>query len=349
VSVKIVKNLSIWFEKNQRDLPWRAGTDPYRIWLSEVMLQQTQVATVLSYYDRFLKAFPKIQDLAAAPEDQVFQLWAGLGYYSRARNLHRGAKAIAKRIEEGRGFPSNRLEWLEIPGVGAYTAGAVCSIALNQREPIVDGNVVRVLTRIYSISKMDTKKTEIWDRARALVEVPNAKPRVLNQALMELGAMVCRPKNPDCLKCPVRSDCSGKNDVLNYPPKKAPKEWKRVQERRWVVLFVSKNGVQVLLRKNNENQWRSGLWDFMEEGAPGMARATLMQEFKLNYVVTHHKVERHHRVLKLDKPNHSISGAEWFDLETLPGIPAPALKALSAIKKTIQTKGTRKSLGNAGD
>ena len=194
----ITRDLSSWFKKNARVLPWRSNPIPYWVWLSEIMLQQTQVATVIPYFEKFIKKFPTVHDLAQASLDEVYSLWAGLGYYSRARNLHKGAVEMSRLIHEGKGFPKSRTEWLEIPGVGEYTAGAICSIALNQAEPIVDGNVVRVLSRVDAIRKLDLKKTKIWDIATELVQQKRVEPRILNQALMELGATICKPKNPKC-------------------------------------------------------------------------------------------------------------------------------------------------------
>jgi len=342
VSVKIVKKLSLWFQKSARILPWRQNADPYRVWLSEVMLQQTQVATVIPYFEKFLKEFPEITDLAAAPLEEVFKLWAGLGYYSRARNLHRGAQAIAERLRKGQGFPGNREEWLEVPGVGEYTAGAICSIALHQREPIVDGNVVRVLSRIYSIAKMDAKKSEIWAHSRALVQIKAAEPAVFNQALMELGATLCKPRNPDCPRCPVRLECSGKHNPLLYPPKAPKKEWKRVKEDRIVMLRGGTKGVEVLLKLNEAGGWREGLWDFPVDPKGGPERSTFVSEFSLNYVVTHHRVVRTHRVFRVSpKVPHRNQAARWFLLEDLPGVPAPVKKALLKIQALEKLKDAR--------
>ncbi len=344
MSVKIVKKLSIWFEKNARDLPWRKTPDPYRVWLSEVMLQQTRVATVIPYFERFLQEFPAIGDLARADEERVFRLWAGLGYYSRARNLHRGAKAIAARLERNEGFPANRAEWLAIPGVGEYTAGAVCSIALGQREPIVDGNVVRVLSRLHSIATLDSKKTEIWNLARSLVETKNADPRVLNQALMELGAVVCTPKSPKCEACPVASECTGKSAPQAFPAPKAKKEWKHLRETRMVLVRSGDRGLEVLLQKNGAGAWREGLWDFPATLAPDETGLALLSEFDLSYVVTRHKVERTHRVFRCSRrTNEDKLRNAWFEVANPPGVPAPVRKALARLALLPQFEGSTSS------
>lgn len=340
VSVKIVKNLSKWFGGQSRDLPWRANADPYRIWLSEVMLQQTRVSTVIPYFEKFIREFPTVMDLARAEEDQVFSLWAGLGYYSRARNLMRGARAIAARMEAGDGFPKNRAEWLQIPGVGEYTAGAVCSIAYGQREPIVDGNVVRVLSRLHAIRKVDAKRSEIWRRSAELVTVPSADPRILNQALMELGALICTPKNPICGSCPVRGACKGADDPTRFPEKSQKVVWKRVEESRLVLLRKVRGQDEVLLVKNSGKGWREGLWDFPSELTSGMiAKGALVLEFHSKYVVTRHRVERKHSVILVSGRGGALpGGARWFPLDRIPGVPAPVKKALVPIKNALQAR-----------
>src|SRR5262245_51065386 len=191
----LIPALCNWFADNKRALPWRQSRDPYRVWLSEIMLQQTQVATVIPYYERFLKNYPTVEALAAAPLDDVLKLWAGLGYYSRARNLHHAAQMVAS--EFGGKFPDELEAIRRIPGIGAYTAGAVLSIAHGKAEALVDGNVARVLSRIFLL-KGDWRggegKRAVWDAARKLVSDATAKkidPGIFNQALMELGATIC--------------------------------------------------------------------------------------------------------------------------------------------------------------
>ncbi len=324
--VLVAKKLSDWFLKNARVLPWRENSDPYRVWLSEVMLQQTQVTAVIPYFNQFLKKFPAVHHLAKASIDEVYSLWAGLGYYSRARNLHRGAQAIHARLESGAGFPTNREEWLAIPGVGEYTAGAVCSIAMNQRESIVDGNVVRVLSRVFAIGKLDSKKSEIWEAARKIVEVKAVEPRAVNQALMELGALVCKPKNPKCEECPLNKLCLGKNHPDRYPPPKPKKLWKQVKEERWVLL----HGKKVFLIQDKQARWRKGLWDFPVSNAFPLLKAKLLKEENSKYVVTNHKVERKHLVFQLsaEAAKKISKHGEWFSPSELPGVPAPVKKFL---------------------
>jgi A/G-specific adenine glycosylase len=336
---KLIENLSLWFQKNARTLPWRSQPHPYSVWLSEIMLQQTQVTTVLPYFDRFIKKFPAVTDLASAPLDDVYKLWAGLGYYSRARNLHKGAQAMAAKISRGEGFPNSREEWLEIPGVGEYTAGAVSSIAFNLREPIVDGNVERVLSRVNAWTKRDPKKVAVWAEARALVEMKEANPRILNQAMMELGALVCRPKSPKCAECPIAKQCKGKSAPELYPEPKAKTNWKKISEARFLLLRGYGPGLEIYLERNQEGAWRESLWDFPAELAGKIeTKATLKGEFHMKHVVTHHKINRSHHVFAITKNsrgkgNSKEGPGEWFRLNALPAVPSPVTKAMSHLKK----------------
>jgi A/G-specific adenine glycosylase len=337
VSVKIVKNLCSWFARSARDLPWRRTRDPYRIWLSEIMLQQTRVATVIPYYERFLKEFPDVSALARASEDRVLGLWAGLGYYSRARNLHRGAGALSFRLSEGLGFPRNREEWLEVPGVGPYTAGAICSIAYNQPEALVDGNVVRVLSRIHAIEDPGPAKEAIWSRAGRLVRTPGAVPRELNQALMELGATLCTPARPACDDCPVRGACRGRSDPARYPLRKKRTELKRIHEKKWIVFRRRRGKREVLLFKNAKGGWRQGLWDFPDFSQVRIGSATLLEDFSIRYVVTRHRVERQHSLFLLDETGRVDSrDGRWFRLDEPPGVPAPVKKAIERIRRNFE-------------
>jgi A/G-specific adenine glycosylase len=199
-------DLLAWYDRAAADLPWRRTPDPYHIWVSEIMLQQTQVETVLSYYARFLAAFPTVQALAAAPLDAVLKQWEGLGYYSRARNLHRAARIIAGEL--GGVLPTTADAWQRLPGVGRYTAGAVASIAFGQAAPVLDGNVMRVFARLLDLEADITQaatRDGLWRLAQAWL--PAARPGDYNQALMELGRTICKPRNPLCAACPVRGHC----------------------------------------------------------------------------------------------------------------------------------------------
>jgi len=203
------RQLLAWFRQYQRDLPWRRTNDPYRIWLSEIMLQQTRVTAVIPYYERFLARFPDIHLLAAAPQEEVLRLWSGLGYYSRARNLHRAAQEIVAK--HGGLFPRGEKDALELPGIGRYTAAAILSIAYGAKRAVLDGNVARVLARLFAVQG-DLRDAKRW---RSLQESANAlldpkSPGDWNQAMMELGATLCTPQTPQCLLCPVAQFCQAR-------------------------------------------------------------------------------------------------------------------------------------------
>ncbi len=267
---QIVQPLLAWYRSTARDLPWRHTRDPYKVWVSEIMLQQTRVAAVLGYYARFLEAFPTVQALAAAPEDRLMKLWEGLGYYSRARNLQKAAKQIV----ELSAFPDTYDGLLALSGVGEYTAGAIGSAAFGLRVPAVDGNVLRVVSRILE-DYGDIADPRVKKRFTACVEaiLPEGEDMyIFNQALMELGATVCVPNGaPKCDLCPVAQFCkalaSGTAEKL---PVKMPKKQRRIEEK---TVFVLVREGEVALRKRPGEGLLAGLWEFpnadgtMEEGA----------------------------------------------------------------------------------
>jgi len=245
-----LKHLREWFKKNAADLPWRpadldAPRDPYAVWISETMLQQTQVSTVREYFTRWMERFPDVETLAAAEESEVFRYWQGLGYYSRARNILKTAKIINQRKMDGSRrlrlqddnkatMPTTRRELEALPGIGAYTAGAILSLAYHQQEAILDGNLVRIFSRLYALDFLPTDKRDgksaseiYWNYAREVAESPKAYMH--NEALMELGRTVCKVKNPDCEHCPLNSNCKAfaENRVSEFPPAKThiQKDW----------------------------------------------------------------------------------------------------------------------------
>ncbi len=253
------RELGRWYRACKRDLPWRATRDPYRIWLSEVMLQQTRVETVIPYYERFLAAFPTVVSLAEAPLDAVLARWSGLGYYRRARLLHEGARQVAR--DHGGRLPRSAEGLRAIRGVGRYTAGAVASIAFGLREPLLDGNVARVLARVFVV-KGDARgakgQARLWAFAGDLV-AGSAEPGDLNQALMELGALVCTPRAPRCEACPVATACGARRLGLQaslpvLAKKKAPVAWARVA-------VVARRGPAVLLARRQESLLFGGMWE----------------------------------------------------------------------------------------
>lgn len=262
----LVLKLMGWFAQNARDLPWRHTADPYAVWISEVMLQQTQVQTVIPYWERWMRALPTIQALAKAKPDKIHKLWEGLGYYTRVRNLQRAAQEIVSN-HNGK-VPSNVEELLELPGVGRYTAGAICSIAFNQPTPILDGNVLRVLARVLGKSD-DTKKAavrnEFWQLAQSLV-LQAAQLRVaqscshFNQALMELGAVVCTPREPGCGRCPLAGCCLAHRLGRQAEfPSKAPRP--RITKRRFMAFVVERRG-RLLVRQRPDGVVNGHLWEF---------------------------------------------------------------------------------------
>ena len=252
--------LLAWYDQHAAALPWRSSRDPYRIWLSEIMLQQTQIETVKPYYAAFTDAYPTVHDLAAAPLDDVLKLWEGLGYYSRARNLHKAAQTVAFQMDGT--FPTTAEGLRQLPGIGPYTAGAVASIAYNEPAPVLDGNVIRVLTRLDDIDRNVSEtavKNELWALAASLV--PADRPGDYNQALMELGQTICRPKNPLCADCPLQTHCaafaSGTQLQRPVKRKKAPTPHYDVAAG-----MVWNDAGQVLIAQRPLDGLLGGLWEF---------------------------------------------------------------------------------------
>lgn len=248
-----------WYRRNRRDLPWRGESDPYRIWISEVMLQQTQVNTVIRYYDRFLEQFPTVTALAAASLDEVLKVWQGLGYYARARHLHQAAREIV-RMHGGR-LPNNYAELHRLPGFGDYTAGAVASIAFGQAVPAIDGNIKRVLARLCAIDTAITRHPaarQLREVAAALVD-PN-QPGDWTQALIELGALVCLPQTPDCVPCPLNQLCrarlQGRERALPVKPARPARPHFDV-----TAAVISYNGRFLIAQRPPEGML-GGLWEF---------------------------------------------------------------------------------------
>jgi len=256
----IRRRLLAWFRKHKRDLPWRRTEDPYRIWISEIMLQQTRVAAVLPYYARFLARFPDVQALARAAEQDLLAAWAGLGYYSRARNLQKAAKNIVERGE----FPRDHASLGELPGVGEYTAAAVASIAFGLPHAVLDGNVARVLSRL-APELGDTKSDAVRKRLRAFAEVllDRKRPGEFNQALMELGATVCLPKRPQCQRCPVRSHCEARKQGLeNQLPVRGARPSADQREKK--LLVIEKAGKVLFWQRSAESSRLAKFWELPE-------------------------------------------------------------------------------------
>lgn len=245
------KQLLRWYDANRRDLPWRRTRDPYAIWISETMLQQTQVATVIPYYERFLKAFPTPAVLARAPLKRVLTLWSGLGYYRRAENLKHSAETIART--HGGQLPDRYDALRALPGIGDYTAGALMSIAFGKPYPAVDGNVRRVLSRLFALT--GTKELQ----AHAMRFVPQKRPGDFNQALMELGATVCTPTTPNCAACPLAAGCASRDNPTRAVIAGA-KQALRQTKVTWPIAILRQGG-KVLLRRRAANGLLAGLWE----------------------------------------------------------------------------------------
>lgn len=274
-----------WYHENRRDLPWRHSRDPYAIWLSESMLQQTRVETVIPYYERFLARFPDVETLADAPLDDVLGVWAGLGYYSRARNLHAAARRV---VDDHQGeIPDDPQALRALPGVGRYTAGAVASIAFDRPEPVVDGNVTRVLSRLYGLRenvKRPATIRRLWDLAGELA--PGPQPGDLNQALMELGATLCTPRSPQCPRCPLRRRCVAQRegDAEALPVSAKPAARKALTA---VVAWIPRRG-RVLAVKRPRGGLLGGLWDLPGgEIQPGEAPELALRRCLLEGVGLH--------------------------------------------------------------
>ena len=249
-----------WFDRHARDLPWRRTRDPYAVWISEIMLQQTQVKTVIPYFERWMRAMPSIGDFARARPERVLKLWEGLGYYRRARLAQEAAKLIMEQ-HAGR-FPEKFDDVLALPGVGRYTAGAICSIAFNQPAPILDGNVIRVLSRLLGIEGDPRSKTvnaRFWRAAEELVKA-SGDPSRLNQGMMELGALICLPRQPKCPSCPLRRDCFAlRQKRVEEFPASSPKA--AVTQRRFIAMVVS-DGERLLVQRRPIGVVNEGLWEF---------------------------------------------------------------------------------------
>lgn len=260
---KFQQRILKWFDRfGRHDLPWQANTTPYRVWVSEIMLQQTQVTTVIPYYQRFLQRFPNIKQLACAELDEVLSYWSGLGYYARGRNLHKTARVIHNDYH-GR-FPTTVTALSELPGIGRSTAGAILSLSCDIHAAILDGNVKRVLTRFFAISgwpEATAVKTQLWQLAETLT--PKIKCGNYNQAMMDLGATICSRTQPRCDLCPLNTDCQAyqTQQIANFPSKKlnSPKPKKQV----WLLIFENSQGELLLEKRDSTGIW-GGLWSFPE-------------------------------------------------------------------------------------
>lgn len=310
---RLAEKLIPWYREVRRPLPWRENRDPYRIWVSEVMLQQTTVTAVIPFYEKFMQRFPTLERLALAKEESVLESWAGLGYYSRARSLYKSAQALYKL---GR-FPEKFSELIELPGFGPYTSRAVSSLAFGESVGVVDGNVIRVLSRVFDLDLewWKTKDRELIqleaDRlATAIVEKVKVDPSDLNQALMELGATICTPQSPSCMLCPWGSEClARKNDTIALRPRSKPR--REMEIWMWTPEIVRRRDLSLLLVKNDYAPFLKGhmIW-------PGQAVRLKKKPKSFHYKggVTHHEI--YVTVASSDKPASQKDLRRWADVET---------------------------------
>ncbi len=336
-----VVDLLHWFRENKRDLPWRRTRDPYAIWVSEIMLQQTQVLTVIPFYYRFMDAFPSVGGLASAKLQDVLKIWEGLGYYARARNLHKAAQIIMEKYSGG--FPDNLDDVLKLPGIGRYTAGAILSIAFDKPIPILDGNAARVLSRVLLFEEpINTHgaKEKLWQAAKSLLPADN--PGEFNQALMELGALVCTPQNPSCEACPLQEICLAKaaHREREIPIRNKTKQIPHVHVSAGVIW---KDG-EILITLRPTDKMLGGLWEFpggkckMGESFEACALREISEELGIEVEVTEHFMDVKHAYSHFKMTLHMfhcryISGKpvlngvdafQWVTPEGLLKLPFPA-------------------------
>ncbi|MFD3302207.1 A/G-specific adenine glycosylase [Aquipseudomonas alcaligenes] len=330
-----------WYDQHGRkDLPWQQGITPYRVWVSEIMLQQTQVSTVLGYFDRFMEALPSVQALAAAAEDEVLHLWTGLGYYTRARNLHKAAKLVVE--QHGGEFPRSIEQLAELPGIGRSTAGAIASLSMGLRAPILDGNVKRVLARYQAQQGYPGEPkvaAQLWQLAEQLT--PHERVNHYTQAMMDLGATLCTRSKPSCLLCPVREGCRAhllgrETDFPEPKPRKA-----LPQKRTLMPLLANAEGAILLYRRPSSGLW-GGLWSLPElddlDALGELARqhALHLDEPRelagLTHTFSHFQLAIEPWLVRVEQAGGAVAEGDWlwYNLATPPrlGLAAPVKKLL---------------------
>lgn len=333
-----------WYQAHGRkNLPWQKNQTAYRVWVSEIMLQQTQVSTVIDYYQKFMRSFPNIKKLASAEQDLVLNHWAGLGYYSRARNLHKAAKIVCEKFNNQ--FPDNFDDLVSLPGIGKSTAGAILSFAFKKATPILDGNVKRVLTRFCAIEGFPGKpeiEKKLWGLAKDFTP-SNKFVADYTQAIMDLGATLCTRTKPKCEQCPVSTQCLAfkQNNVAKFPFKK-PKKAIPTKTTYFMVFLNHKN--QVLLEKRPDVGIWGGLWSFPETQEPekNYPDSALIKLEQISHVFSHYKLLATPVLIKLKNKDNSAQARSnnqeiWHDLnqEINKGVPAPIKKLLLNLRKLI--------------
>ncbi len=336
-----------WYQSNKREMPWRANQDPYRIWLSEVILQQTRVAQGLPYFEAFIEAYPTVSDLANASLDEVLKLWQGLGYYSRARNLHETAKTIKDKYSST--FPDNYRELIKLKGVGDYTASAIASICFNEACAVVDGNVYRVLARFFGVATpINSSQGQKEFKALAQACLYSKMAGTYNQALMEFGSLHCTPNKPDCIHCPLQQECFayGSNRVADFPVKISKVSVKK-QHYNFIVFLDSKKHTIIEQRKG------SGIWEGLyqfplletsqkanQKEVIAFASQSLHQEVKEEQISTWntspwvHKLSHRHLITQfwiVSTEKHIKNGCAWEELNTF-AVPVLIANFIDAFK-----------------
>lgn len=352
-----------WYSKNRRQMPWRETSDPYKIWISEIMLQQTRVDTVIPYYERFLKRFPTVDKLASADQQTVLKLWEGLGYYSRARNMHYAAKQIVSDYKST--FPGTYAGLLKLKGVGPYTAAAISSIAFNRKQAVVDGNVIRVLSRYFGI-KDDVRRSAVKKQIQKLADsiIPEDSPGDFNQAMMELGATVCTPSKPQCESCPVSTQCiayqSAETEIIPY---KSPK--KKIPHHQIAVGMITNRSDELLIALRPNDAMLGGLWEFpggkqeSDESLKQTVRRELFEELgvkvnvadkfmDLKHAYSHFKITLHAYWCSIEegtpKPNSSVK-LNWVTLNEIEQYPFPKANKVLIEKLLITGINTQNGSG----
>lgn len=352
---EFAKNILSWFKENRREMPWRETSDPYKIWISEIMLQQTRVDQAWPYFERFISLFPTVYDLAKANQQTVLKAWEGLGYYSRARNLHAASKSIVSEYD-GK-LPEEYDEIIKLKGIGPYTAAAITSIAYGKANAVVDGNVIRVITRYFGIED-DVRSGRTTKLVQEYVDglISQAQPADFNQALMEVGSIVCKPKNPDCMICPIQSNCvatkMAKTDIIPYksPAKKKP-------HKHIGVGIIAREDGKVLIALRPENVMLGGLWEFpggkQEENETiqqtierelneelGVEIHVLKEFMKLKHVYSHFSITMyayHCSIISGDPKAKASQEIKWVNISELEQYPFP--KANKLLTERLMEKG----------
>lgn len=324
------KEITSWYDSHKRALPWRETSDPYYIWLSEIILQQTRVEQGLPYYQSFTSTFPTVQDLAKAPQDEVLRLWQGLGYYSRARNLHKAAQQVVSEMNGA--FPNTYEGLLKLTGVGPYTAAAIASFAFNVAKSVVDGNVFRVYARFYGLEhdiaeQKNRKHFEVIGDQNIL----HTEPALYNQSIMEFGAIQCKPVNPDCSACPLVSNCwAHEHEAVSRLPIKSKKI--KIKHRYLHYYLLEHNGRFYFEQRGPKDIWQGLYQPYLieQEASPTLSfdvKSTKELALNLKHQLSHQKLHASFYHVVLNGMPAELKGASWYSLEEIEELPKPILIA----------------------